>query len=421
VQLFSRVYGLSAGPNFADPHHGTGQPDKNILFLPTPLAEIAKPLNLTEGQLDARLEPMRQALYAARAKRKQPLLDTKILTSWNALMIRAFAVAGRAMNEPRYTQAAARAAQFLLSRHRTGDGGLFRTSRDGVTKYNGFLDDYAFLCLALLELAEAGAEGNWRGEAEDLLVTMAFKFGDDRGSTAGAGTGATPTGVAPVGFYFTERDADDLVVRQKTAVDSPLPSGNAAAAMAMLELDRLDAARNTLALFAQHLEHSAEGMSSMVQALALYLRKAGPFRISPQPGAGTAERPTSPQELAAGVVTGHAGWTPDRRQLHLKLTIADGYHLNSHNPGGDSKLTLYGTVLQLADEVGGNTEYPPGEELKLGFSDQPIRVYSGEVTLVTHLTNPPAHGSKVRVSLSYQACTDQACLPPVVKQMDVPA
>jgi uncharacterized protein YyaL (SSP411 family) len=419
--LFTRVYGLDMGPNFADPHHSGGVPEANILHLPRPLRQVAEASGVDEAALEARLQPLRQKLYEARRQRKQPLLDTKVLTSWNALMIRGLAHAGQALGESRYVQAAAKAAQFLLSRHRTGDGGLFRTSRDGATRYNGFLDDYAFLCLALLELAEAGAEGNWRGEAEDLLVTMAFKFGDDRGSAAGAGTGATPTGVAPVGFYFTERDASDLVVRQKTAVDSPLPSGNAAAAMAMLELGRLDAARNTLALFAQHLEHSAEGMSSMVQALALYLRKAGPFRVSPTPGAGTAERPTSPQETAAGVVTVHAGWTPDRRQLHLKLTIADGYHVNSHNPGGDPKASLYATVLQLPEEVGGNVEYPAGEDLKLGFSDQPIRVYGGEVTLVAHLTNPPAPGSKVRVSLSYQACDDQACLPPVMKQMDVPA
>ena len=116
--------------------------------------------------------------------------------------------------------------------------------------------------------------------------------------------------------------------RQKVASDSPLPSGNAVAAMVLMELGRVEDARNTIAVFAQQLDNNAEGMSSMVQALALYLRKAGPFRISPQPGAGTAERPTTPQELAAGVVTVHAGWTPDRRQLHLvPLPVDEGQRM----------------------------------------------------------------------------------------------
>jgi hypothetical protein len=226
--------------------------------------------------------------------------------------------------------------------------------------------------------------------------------------------------VAPVGFYFTERDADDLIVRQKTAVDSPLPSGNAAAAMALVELDRMEAARNTLGLFAQHMEHSAEGMSSMVQAATLYLRKAGAFRVAPTPGMGTAERPTTPQQTAAEVVAVQAGWTPDRLQLHLKLVIQDGYHINTNDPGGDAKMNLYATAIELPPEVGAEIAYPGGEAMKFAFTDEPIRVYSNEVTFVARLKTPPEKGTKLRVALAYQACDDRACLPPVVKEMEVP-
>ena len=419
--LFTRVYGLDMGPNFADPHHSGGAPDANILHLPRPLREVAEAAGVDEPSLQARLEPMRQKLYAARGRRKQPLLDTKILTSWNALMIRGLAHAGRVLNEPRYVQAAAKAARFLLSRHRTPDGGLYRTSRDGAAKYAGFLDDYAFLCHALLALSDAGAPGDWRAAADDLLAAMVARFGDDRVAGAAGGGEGPWAGGGPVGFYFTERGADDLIVRQKTAVDSPLPSGNAVAAMVLVEADRADVARNTLALYAQHMEHSAEGMSSMVQAAALYLRKAGPLRVDPAADAGGAERPPTPQELAAGVVSVHAGWTPDRKQLHLRLGVLEGYHVNSHEPGGDPQMRLYGTRLELPPEVGARVEYPPGEELTFAFTDKPIRVYGNEVTLVAHLATPPAPGSKLRVALAYQACDDRACLPPVVKQMEVPA
>jgi hypothetical protein len=72
-------------------------------------------------------------------------------------------------------------------------------------------------------------------------------------------------------------------------------------------------------------------------------------------------------------------------------------------------------------EVGAvQVAYPPGEELKLPFADQPLRVYTGEVTLVAQFENPPSKGSKLPVQLSYQACDDRACLPPVVKQMEIP-
>ena len=85
---------------------------------------------------------MRELLYAARQRRKQPLLDTKVLTSWNALMIRALAVGGRVLAEPRYTQAAERAATFLVEKHRDQAGRLYRTSREGsAPKFAAFLDD----------------------------------------------------------------------------------------------------------------------------------------------------------------------------------------------------------------------------------------------------------------------------------------
>ena len=131
--LFNTVYGVDRGPNFADPHHGSGIPEKNILFLPHPFAEVAEELKATPAALEARLAPMRQKLYPVRLKRKQPLLDTKIITSWNALMIRALAYGGKVLGEPRYTQAAVNAAKALLATNGQ-DGGLFRTSRDGKPK-----------------------------------------------------------------------------------------------------------------------------------------------------------------------------------------------------------------------------------------------------------------------------------------------
>jgi uncharacterized protein YyaL (SSP411 family) len=203
AKLFNHVYGLDRGFNFADPHHGDGRPDKNILYLPESLEHVHAG---GVAGLDAALEPMRRKLKAVRDRRKQPLLDTKVLTSWNALMIRALACGGQVLGDQRYLDAAARAAEFLLAHHRTPSGGLYRTSRDGRAKYEGFLDDYAYLVQAMLALDEAGAGPEWLGRAGDLARAMVRRFGDD----SGAG-----------GYFFTDRDASDLIVRQKTGRRQP--------------------------------------------------------------------------------------------------------------------------------------------------------------------------------------------------------
>jgi uncharacterized protein YyaL (SSP411 family) len=427
ARRFNRVYGLDRGPNFADPHHGSGTPDKNILYLPEPSAAGQSPL------LDPGLRALREKLYAARRKRKQPLLDTKILTSWNALMIRAMAHAGKVLGERRYLDAAARAAEFLLTRHRSADGGLLRASGGGTTREGGprtdarqddisnlrsqnipgFLDDYAFLTQALLALdgaidqGDGTAGGRWRTEAERIASVMVERFGDPEFG----------------GFFFTDKSATDLIVRQKTASDSPLPSGNAVAAMVLLELGRVDDARKTIAAFAEQLDQHGEGMSSMVQAALLAVRGVGPFTVAAAPASETgtaaekdADRPLSPQQIAEQVVTVGTEWAGPL-ELRVRLGILRGFHVNAHAPG--SGLPLIGTRLTAPDLDVASIDYPPGEEQTLGFSDAPVRVYTGEAGITLRLRTAPPAGESVRVGVHYQPCDDTACLPPVTKTLEV--
>ena len=106
AEVFARAYGLNAGPNFVDPHHGGAQPEKNVLFRAEFSDSIAKSLNVPVAEIDLRLAEMREKLYLVRQKRKQPGLDTKILISWNALVISALARAGRIFKESKYSAAA---------------------------------------------------------------------------------------------------------------------------------------------------------------------------------------------------------------------------------------------------------------------------------------------------------------------------
>ncbi|HET6246687.1 MAG TPA: DUF255 domain-containing protein [Tepidisphaeraceae bacterium] len=397
--VFNTVYGVDGGPNFADPHHGSGIPEKNILYLPVALEKAAKNLKTDTAALESRLAPLRQKLYEARMKRKQPLLDTKIITSWNALMIRALAHGGRVLSEPRYTEAAARAADFLLQSHRTPEGGLFRASRDGQAKYRGFLDDYAFLLQALLTLHEATGTAKWKTHAVELADQMNAKFGGEA-------------------FYFTEKDAPDLILRQMTSSDSPLPSGNAVAAMALLELGDKAQAAGVLAEFAQQVESQGEGMSSMVQAALLFCRKSGAFTVSAYAESEEDSRPMTPTELAEGVVGAKAAWQSPT-VVSVEVIIAPGYHINAYQVPAD--LSLIATRISAADDPAAEVDYPPGEELSVPFMDRPLQVYSGTIKIRVKFAEARESGKPLVLNLVYQACNDTSCLAPVTRQIKVEA
>ena len=385
IDLFLKVYGVDRGPNFADPHHGNGTPETNILYLPKPLETVAVEMKLTVDALDAMLAPLRQKLYVARMKRKQPLLDTKILTSWNAMMIRAMAYGGKILNEPRYTKAAEGAADFLLNRHGGENGELFRTSRArSAAKFEAFLDDYAFFAEALLELGR-------KDEAAKIAMAMEKQFVGDRG-----------------GFYFTHAIAKDLIIRQMVGTDSPLPSGNGVAAKVMLLLGREESARNTIALFAQGMENHGEGMSALVEAASLYVRKHGALEVAA--AESTTERPASPNEAAGRVVQVTAVWE-NPLQLALTLAIQRGFHIQAH----DADEGLIGTTLGVPD--GANVEYPPGKETRLEFADGLVKVYEGTVKVIVHFATRPT--SLLKLGLTYQACDETACLPIVTKSIEV--
>jgi uncharacterized protein len=319
-------------------------------------------------------------------------------------MIRALAHGGQVLGQPSYLAAARRATEYLLEHHGTPDGGLYRTSRDGRAKYDGFLDDYAYLLHAMLALDEAGVGPEWRQRAGELAATMIERFGD---TECGAG-----------GFYFTDRRSTDLIVRQKTATDSPLPSGNAVAAMSLLTLGNRDAARATIAAFAQQVQHNGEGMSAMVEAALLYLRGGGePFTVAARADeAGSVRRPASPQRKAEEIVEVGGDWI-NPTELHVRLRIAPGFHINAHDTG--PPLVATRVAVEGLSESDVEVDYPAAEALDVPFAGAPVRVYGGEVTIVLGFGKPVR--SDVRLSLTYQACDDAACLPAVMKRIAVSA
>ena len=213
-ERFAPVYGVSGAPNFEDEYY-VPQFDRS-------LAEHARGRSQDEATLERDLAAIRGKLLTARNRRARPLTDTKILTSWNGIMIRGFADAGRVLRDDRYLQAARDAASFVLDKLRAPDGRLQRTFGGGQAKLNAYLDDYAFLVDGLIALHRATGEQRWLQAADQLTARQIELFWDDKQG----------------GFFFTSSDHESLLARAKDVTDGAEPSGNSVAAGNLVYLSR---------------------------------------------------------------------------------------------------------------------------------------------------------------------------------------
>ncbi|CBI45021.1 hypothetical protein YyaL2 [Bacillus amyloliquefaciens DSM 7] len=212
--LYCKVYNITEQGNFE------GENIPNLIF--TRREAILEETGLTEHELTERLEGARIKLLEARENRSYPHTDDKVLTSWNALMIAGLAKAAKVFHEPDFLSMAETAIRFL-ERHLIPDGRVMVRYREGEVKNKGFIDDYAFLIWAYLELYEAGFNPSYLKKAKTLCTSMLDLFWDERHG----------------GFFFTGNDAETLLVREKEVYDGAVPSGNSAAAVQLLRLGRL--------------------------------------------------------------------------------------------------------------------------------------------------------------------------------------
>lgn len=169
------------------------------------------------------LEEGRQKLFAARMKRIPPHKDDKILTSWNALMIAALALGARILERKDYLAAAVRALDFICKNLVRPDGRLLARYREGEAAYEAYLDDYAFLVWALLELYQATYQPHYLQKALEQNEQMLELFRDEEQG----------------GLFLTGEDAEELPLRPKDGHDGAIPSGNSVAAFNLLRLSRL--------------------------------------------------------------------------------------------------------------------------------------------------------------------------------------
>jgi uncharacterized protein len=248
-EVAAMVYGLDRPPNFED--HAWH------LVVARPVEEVAREMEINEGEARRLLDGARGKLLAARDKRVRPGRDDKILVSWNALMIEGMARAARVFGREEWRESARRALGFIRATM-WRDGRLLATYKDGRAHLEAYLDDHAFLLAALIEMLQGDFRADDLRWATELGQALLERFHDD---THG-------------GFFFTAHDHERLIHRPKPGPDNATPSGNGVAALALLRLAHLTgdlryekAAAGTLELFRPQLERHPVAFGSLLAAL----------------------------------------------------------------------------------------------------------------------------------------------------------
>ena len=373
---FASIYGVEKGPNFEG---------KNILYVPE-----GSPVETTLKTL----ETARDVLLAARYERERPLLDTKVIVSWNGLMIDALAYGYEVLGEEKYLTAASEAAQFILDRMAKPNGELWHTFTAGIANYDAYLDDYAFFVRGLLGLYHATGKERWLQQAKILTDKMIELFWDEKNG----------------GFFYTRADAKQLIVRTKKPHDSAIPSGNAVAVNNLLLLMKFGVdsdyntySEKTLRSFAQAMKETPSSFMHMLYAYLGYMKLDKELIASKQS-----------HVTAKAKITSAKGSMPI--QVELEVKVAGGWHINANPSGQDNLIPTTITVAEDTSIEIADVTYPKGKSVQFEFSDETLKVYENTIKITLKLRQKPnANFKKVQqiiLRLNYQACNETSCLLP---------
>ena len=218
---------------------------------------VAESEQIAIFEVDHIFRTAKETLLEAREKRGRPLTDTKIITGWNGLMITAFASGYMVLHGKNYLSAATHAAEFLWANMWADSGCLLRIHKEGESKINGCLEDYAYFLEGLITLYEASLDRVWIERANQIADKMVDEFYDEESA----------------GFFMTGRSAEVLVARLKNAADEAIPSANAIATLSLLKLGQftgnkqyIATAEKSVQAFRQNIEENPVAYSGLLAA-----------------------------------------------------------------------------------------------------------------------------------------------------------
>ena len=252
--IFCRIYDVTEQGNFEE---------KNILHPILTVEQSSKFFRMERTEIEKLIATAKQKLVAAREKRIKPFRDEKIITAWNGLMLSGLAEAIKISPQPSYLDAAKRTIDFIYAKM-FRDGFLLHTYKNGQAKLLGYLDDYAFLAVGLLDIYEAIFDRTALTRAIELADVMLREFWDEKDGA----------------FFYTGKSHEKLISRAKPIFDASIPSGNAMATQLLLRLYHLtgnqeyaDRGEKVLRSYYDAMESQPFGFAHMLCALDFYLRK----------------------------------------------------------------------------------------------------------------------------------------------------
>ncbi len=389
AKLFRQVYALEK-PNFEE---------KQFIL------RLAKPL--ADAEQLKKFEPLKQKLFDVRAKRPRPFLDTKLITAWNGQMIGAYAKAGEVLKEPKYTQAAVKATEFLLKNLRNSDGRWLRiyAAKPGEkpsARVPAFLDDHAFLIQGLLNVHAATGEPKWLAEATKLSELQNKWFGDDKRG----------------GYFSTAHDSEKLFARGKDSYDGAQPSGNGVAARNLLRLAQLTgekSGRRQAEIMVQRLASTLKTNPTSVplttEALDTILASGG---FAAESKVEAPKPPANPKTSADVItMTFKADAMKDGVQTFtVTLAMAKPWHIYANPPLGKNLAESATTIEILMDGKPLDTtiEYPPGTTLKDAGGE--YQIYSGTIEIRGRVKRTDDGKTPLAARVKIVACNDRNCLLP---------
>ena len=248
---------------FYDVTDGGNWEGNSILCNNVNLSSVAFQAGISEDQLRQNLDLNAKKLLDVRSKRIAPGLDDKVLTSWNALMITAFAKGYRVTKEQKYLDAAEKCIYFIEN-NLVKDGKLLRTYKDGKAKLQGYLEDYSYFGVALLDVFEINPELKYLERAQEIANYLVEHFWDSKTNS----------------FYMTADDHEKLIIRPKSNYDLSLPSGNSVAANLLLKLFHLTQEKKFLEISTTIMENQAQmaaenpfGFGHLLNTVFMYIQK----------------------------------------------------------------------------------------------------------------------------------------------------
>jgi uncharacterized protein YyaL (SSP411 family) len=395
------LYGFDGPPFFEQEHY--------VLHLPASIDVQAEQRRTERTDLLEQIGLLRERLRAARERRQHPATDDKVLTEWNGMAIRGFAVAGRVLGDARLTAVAARAADFLLDELRPGGGTLRRAWRGGPSAVEAFLVDYVYLIRGLLALHRATGARRWLDEALDLHAEQRRRLADSAGG------------------YFNAAQSPDVLVRSKEVFDGATPSANAVAALNAIELtvatgeERwLEEAAAILRAFGTLLEAQPQAAAMMSVALLRYhAQAAGTAGESPGQAAAipvaaksavlsaasAASAPAPPSVASASLaLLGEA--TAGFRPFAVRVVLEPGWH--AEVPSGVQIQGLGAEIRQLV--------HPAGRTWRPRGAAEAVRIAEGAFEVRGEVRKDAPRASLV---LTVQPCDASRCLAPVEIELAV--